>query len=254
MSIGQQREDNMKTLKKMKLGFLLILIFALSSCAKDDYYVDGGLAQAEFDGSILEYLDSKPREFDTIAQIIRLSGLESYFQNEEFTFFAPRDEDIKSLIGSYTNGGLNADLYFLGLDTLKQLSDVDPEIWQKYLLRHMFTGKNVLADYPQVDYSVMNLYGGQNYFSLSGEVCNIGVIFHDAVSSDGTSVLKYMGYRQLSIAYIYDLSSPDDFISVPISSSDIQPHNGVVHVLDYTVGQFGFNQGEVGADIIESKR
>lgn len=240
------------TIKYVALLFTATVYF--SSCAKDDYYTDGGRAVAEFDGSIMDYLDSKPREFDTIAQIVRLAGLEDKFKSEEFTFFAPRDEDIKSLIGSLTSGGLNRELYNLGLDTIIELSDVDPYIWNFYLHRHIFNGKNKLADYPQVDYSLMNVYSGQNYYSQGDAVCNIGVVFNDARSSDGTSVLKYMGYRQLHIAYIPDMSNPDALNPVRIASSDIQPHNGVVHVLDYTQAVFGFNNGNVTADIIQSKR
>ncbi len=77
----------------------VMLILGMGSCKKDAYYQDGGLAQAKFDGSIMDYLDSKPREFDSIAQIIRLAGLEEDFKSKEFTFFAPRDENIKKLIG-----------------------------------------------------------------------------------------------------------------------------------------------------------
>jgi hypothetical protein len=247
----------MKVMMKYTMKHLAILFvtsICLYSCSKDDYYTDGGRAEAAFDGSIMDYLDAKPREFDTIAQIIRLAGLEDKFRNDEFTFFAPRDEDIKSLIGSFTAGGLNRDLFNLGLDTIKVLSDVDPLIWNFYLHRHIFNGKNKLADYPQVDYNLMNVYGGQNYQSQGDAVCNIGVVFHDAVSSDGTSVLRYMGYRQLHIAYIPDLSRPDVYSSIRIASSDIQPRNGVVHVLDYTQAGFGYIDGYIKADIVQSKR
>lgn len=223
-------------------------------CSKDDYYSDGGRAVAQFDGSIMDYLDSKPREFDTIAQIVRLAGMEEQFANEEFTFFAPRDEDIKDLIGSYTAGGLNRTLYERMLDTIVTLEDVKPEIWAFYLKRHMFRGVNKLADYPQIDHNILAVYGGQNYYSMGDAVCNIGVVFNDAISSDGTSNLKYMGYRQLVIGYIPDLSRPTSFGRINIASSDIQPNNGVVHVMDYRSGQFGFSTAEISTDIIESKR
>ncbi|TJZ61834.1 hypothetical protein FAZ15_04770 [Sphingobacterium olei] len=247
----------MKVMMKLiikKVVLIFVLTTLLFACKEDEYYTDGGRAEAVFDGTMMDYLDAKPREFDTIAQIVRLAGLEDKFTNDEFTFFAPRDEDIKHLIGSFTAGGLNAQLYAAGLDTIKVLSDVDPLIWNFYLHRHIFNGKNKLADYPQVDYSLMNVYGGQYYQSQGDAVCNIGVVFNDARSSDGKSVLRYMGYRQLHISYISDLSNPDVFGRVAIASSDIQPSNGVVHVLDYTVGQFGHNNSHVIADIIQSKR
>lgn len=234
--------------------FFLLISSMFGSCKKDEYYTDGGLAQAKFDGSILDYLDAKPREFDSIAAIIRLAGLEEEFRNQEFTFFAPRDEDIKELIGlarknAYQNAyGVNQTLYILGRDTISQLSDVDGDIWRKYLLRYMFIGKRKLADYPQIDFNLLNVYKGQNYTSFGNTVCNIGVVYNNA------SGLQYLGYRQLYISYIPDISQPTQWFSIPIASSDIQPTNGVVHVLDYTRAYFGYTGNEVSEDIIESKR
>jgi len=242
--------------KIIKTNYIILILFGLlifSACSKDDYYEDGGLAEAKFDGSILDYLDSKPVLFDTIAEIIRLAGLEETFTTDEFTFFAPSDPDIKQLIGSVDKGGLNRELYYLGLDTITKLSDIEPQIWASHLLKYMFLGKNKLADYSQVDFNLMNIHAGQNYISLSGEVSNIGVVFHDAIG--GGSVLKYMGYRQLYLSYYFDTSNPDSFLSYPISTSDIQPNNGIIHVLNYNFTNFGLDLGAtITADVIQSKR
>mgnify|MGYP001160558977 CR=1 FL=1 len=247
-------------------GLLLAVCGLLTAaCSKDDYYTDGGRANPYFNGSILEYLESRPVEFDTIAQIVRLAGLEEAFTSEELTFFAPRDEDIKALIGqvNYSGtdpllmGGVNQQLYNLGLDTIRTLADVDSAIWSKYLQRHMFRGKNLLMDYPQIDFDVLTTFGGQNYYAYNQTVSNIGVVYHDAVTDAGKPTetrLKYQGYRQLHISYIFNVSQPNTWFVVPVASSDIQPNNGVVHVLDYTVGVFGFSTDEVFADIIQSKR
>lgn len=242
----------------------------LSACKQDDYYTDGGLANPHFDGSMMAYLDAHPRQLDTIAEIVRLAGLEEVFNTEEFTFFAPQDEEIKRLIGEadYQGddpilqilGGANERLYNLGLDTIQTLADVDSAIWRKYLERYMFHGKKLLKDYPQVDYDVFNTFGGQNYFAYNNTVSNIGVVFHDAVTDAGKPTetkLKYMGYRQLHISFIHNISDPNPAGSMaqPVASSDIQPNNGVVHVLDFNLSSgFGFNQFEVIRDIIQSKR
>jgi len=233
---------------------LLLAIFFLGACKRDEYYTDGGLANPHFDGTMLQYLDSKPTQFDTIAQIIRLAGLEETFNTEEFTFFCPSDRDIKDLISDYRHGGVNGMLYSLNRDTIQTLSDVDPLIWRKYMLRYMFRGKNLLADYPQIDRNLLNVYPGQNYYAYDNSISRIGVVYNDAVSSDGKSVLKYMGYRQLIIDYIYNLTYPDNVNQNWVASSDIQPTNGVVHVLDYTRSEFGFNTSEIISDIVQSKR
>ncbi|WP_333626905.1 hypothetical protein [Sphingobacterium siyangense] len=254
------RKDNISGYVFM---MIVALLCSLASCKQDEYYEDGGLAQAKFNGSIMAYLDSKPREFDTIAQIIRLAGLEEDFKTKEFTFFAPRDENIKTLIGQAKGTtvddiySVNGRLYTFGRDTIKTLADVDSTIWRKYLLRYMFTGKRKLMDYPQIDFDLLNVYKGQNYTALGNTVSNIGVVYNDAINdADPNNVtrLKYMGYRQLYISYIPDVSRPSVWISCPIASSDIQPDNGVVHVIDYTRSRFGFQEYDIMLDILESKR
>ncbi|WP_345234986.1 hypothetical protein [Olivibacter ginsenosidimutans] len=247
------KQRNITSFKQLGIGLLLVTLL-WGACKRDEYYTDGGLANPHFEGTILQYLDSKPMQFDTIAEIVRLAGLEETFNNEEFTFFCPSDRDIKDLISDYRHDGVNKKLYELNRDTIKTLGDVDSLIWRKYLLRYMFRGRNVLADYPQIDPDLSNVYPGQNYYAYDNSISKIGVFYNDAVSSDGKSVLKYMGYRQLFIYYIPNLSYPDMTIENRVASSDIQPTNGVVHVLDYTRGSFGFDSGEVIDDIVQSKR
>ncbi|SRR5690554_3293499 len=238
----------MNTLKTLT-GIIACILLITTACKKDEYYVDGGRANPVFDGDILAYLESKPMEFDTIAQIVKLAGLEETFRNEEFTFFAPRDENIKRLIGDVTrSNSANRELFYSGRDTIQTLADVDPAIWRKYLERYMFDGKNKLMDYPQIDYDLLNIYPGQNYISRASTVSNIGVVYNDANN------IKYMGYRQLYISLIPDLSQPTTWIVQKVASSDVQPKNGVVHVIDFTSGEFGFNPWEVINDILESKR
>lgn len=237
----------MNTLKTLT-GIIACILLITTACKKDEYYVDGGRANPVFDGDILAYLESKPMEFDTIAQIVKLAGLEETFRNEEFTFFAPRDENIKDLIGAFDRGGVNRELFYAGRDTIQTLADVEPAIWRKYLERYMFDGKNKLMDYPQIDFDLLNIYPGQNYISRASTVSNIGVVYNDANN------IKYMGYRQLYISLIPDLSQPTNWVVQKVASSDVQPKNGVVHVIDFTSGQFGFNVREVINDILESKR
>ncbi len=256
-------------MKNIRNTCIAAAIILLAGCKRDDYYVDGGLANPIFNGTVLEYLESKP-QLDTIAQIVRLAGLEAEFNSEEFTFFAPSDVNIKRLIGQVNYIGndpaltlinnpwsVNQALYRLSLDTIQTLADVDPAIWRKFLRRYMFRGKHKLMDYPQIDFAILNTFPGQNYYAYDNTVSNIGVVYHDAVRDEGKvteSRLKYMGYRQLYISYIPNLSIPNSFTQSPVASSDIQADNGIVHVIDFTQHQFGFNAFEIADDIIQSKR
>lgn len=231
---------NLKTILFVCVGLLLVL----AGCKRDEYYIDGGKAQADYPGSMFEYLEQKPVPFDTIAQVVKLAGMEDVFRNEDFTFFAPDDDVVKRTIGSYTSGGLNRELFLLGRDTVKQLSDISPVVWRKYLMRYMFKGVNRLKDYPQIDLNLQSQYPGQLYYTYGNDVCNIGVIYGDA------NGVKYIGPRKLNMIYVPDISNPNfaTFIN-PISSSDIKPRNGVVHTLAYSGATLGYSYSEFINDV-----
>jgi uncharacterized surface protein with fasciclin (FAS1) repeats len=210
----------------------VILAVTVSSCSKDNYYKDGGLAKAQYNGTILQYLQSNPK-FDTIAQIVKLAGMEDIFSKETITFFAPTDEVIRRTIG-IVNGnipllqdGLNQKLFDAKKDTIKTLNDIPQSIWRKYLMRYVFKNKFLLKDYPQLDFDLRPLYPGGYYYGYNNDLANIGVVFNTV------NTVKYAGYRQLTITQIVDQSNPQNYYSgaAPVASSDIQPTNGVVHVL-----------------------
>jgi len=210
----------------------VFLTMMVSSCSKD-YFVDGGPAKGEFKGTMLQYLESNPK-FDTVAQIVKLAGLENVFNTEQITFFAPTDEVIRRTIGlvntniDFLGDGLNQRLFDARKDTIRVLADVPSGTWRKFLMRYMFKGKNVLKDYPQLDFFLKPLFPGGFYTGYNNDLANIGLVYNSANN------VKYTGYRQLSISYLPDPSNPLSFIPAAVASSDIQPSNGVVHALAIT--------------------
>ena len=221
------------------------LLFFTAGCKKDEYYLDGGKANANFKGTMLEYLKSRTVPFDTIASIVKLAGMEDVFNKEDITFFAPTDYEVREMIGSVKKpNSLNFALYRNGKDTIKTLADIDGAIWAKYLQRHIFKGAKKLEDYPQFDPDLTAVYPGQNYYAYNNTAAKIGVIYGDV---DG---VKYIGYRRLTITYISDLSNPDQsFNTYRVSSSDIKPQNGVVHALQLYGDAFGLGAYDMINDI-----
>ena len=58
---------------------------------------------------------------------------------------------------------------------------------------------------------------------------NVGVVYFDA------GEVQYAGYRQLYYSYMSNLANQEEsMINVAVASSDIQPNNGVVHVLIFS--------------------
>jgi len=64
---------------------------------------------------------------------------------------------------------------------------------------------------------------------------NMGVVYYDAAS------VKYAGARQILYSYVYDFTTMD-MVNAYVSSCDIQPYNGVVHVIRFTDHYFGFDR------------
>lgn len=216
----------MKIIKKYTYYYFFLLVtlvmMSISSCQKqDDYYMDTGLANPYFEGTIMDYMKAQPFYFDSIALVAKLAGMDSLLRTDTVTFFAPTDRTILRLIKE-----TNEELYKLRYDTIKTLQDVPDNIWRKFLSRYIFHGANQLKDYPQIDYDLRVNYPGQGYLSWDGTAMNIGVIYHN------DNGVKYVGYRQLTIAFIPDVSNPTANWRVSyVASSNILTDNGVVHVL-----------------------
>lgn len=238
----------MKNIKKL-IFVCCSLMLVLNACKRDQYYTDGGLANPNWNGDMLNYLETKAVRFDTIAQIVKLAGLEDDFRKTDFTFFAPDDGVIKRTIGNmHTPGSLNWYLYTYSLggkgDTVISLSQINPLVWRKYIQSFMFKGINRLKDYPQIDLSLRSIHPGALYYSYSGSVVNIGVSY---ASVNG---VQYLGARTLEYSYIPDISHPDDgYYTNHIASSDIKPTNGVVHALQDQQFYFGYDIGNFINDV-----
>lgn len=222
-------------MKKFRSIYLLFLamsgLFWAVSCQDKSYLEDGGKAKAAYDGTVMEFLESRPDLFKELVEVIRYAGMENTFQNDEITFFAPTDWSVRRSMEQ-----LNYYWYNLqGKDSVSQITQVKPEVWKELLSLYVVPEKYVAKDIPQLDTTAMDAYPGQAYVSLNGRPMNIGLVYHDANS------IKYAGYRQLLYSYVNDFGS-QDLTNAYVATSDIQPRNGVVHVIRLTDHFFGFNE------------
>lgn len=222
---------------KKKFSSIYLLFLAVSglfwaiSCQDKSYLEDGGKAKATYDGTVMEFLESRPDLFRELVEVIRYAGMENTFQSEEITFFAPTDWSVRRSME-----GLNYYWYNLqGKDSVSQISQVKPEVWKELLSLYVVPEKYVAKDIPQLDTTAMDAYPGQAYVSLNGRPMNIGLVYHEA------NGIKYAGHRQLLYSYVNDFGS-QDLTNAYVATSDIQPRNGVVHVIRLTDHFFGFNE------------
>ncbi len=212
-----------------------MLLLLLTGACKKDYFTDTGVQKGDFNGTILDYLKSKPQYFDTLVKIINYAGMANVFQNEEITFFAPADSSLRNTYVA-CNGILNQ----LGRPPITRFQQIKPSVWRKHYQDIYLRGKS-LTDFPQIDFSNIAAYPGQIYNSYDDLIMNVGAIY-----SAGGGV-PYAGYRQLVISYIPSPSSARDYqtwTTAFVSSVNIKPTNGYVHVLRYPTHYFGFDPGK----------
>jgi len=210
------------------------ILTVVVGCQKDQYYVDSGISSAKYDGTVLDYLQDNPYHlFDSVIKVIKLAGMENTFKSDSITFFAPSDTCIAASI-SY----LNFQLAQKGKDTISNLNQLPAEFWRKELSLYLFKGLHRLKDYPQVDPDNLQVFPGGYFPSFGGKVMHVGVIFNTV------NGVQYAGYRQLMINYFTGSTPPAGYLTweTLVASSDINPYNGIVHVLQYPSHKFGFSE------------
>ncbi len=223
--------------------FAVIVTIISVGCQKKDYFTNTGKHTPNYQGTVLEYLKSKPKMFDSLLKVISLAGMEDVFKNEKITFFAPADSCI-----NLTMRVLNLELDRKGQRRVTRLDQIKPEVWKKQLSRYLFKDARSMNDYPQLDPGNLSAYPGQIYSSYLGDIMNIGVYYNDAGG------VKYAGYRELMISYIPSVSAPRDYNSwfpAFVASVNIAPTNGYVHVLNYSFHAFGFDPYKFTEDVFD---
>jgi len=224
---------------KRALLYITLGTILFTSCQKDDYFQDTGVHATTYDGTVMKYLKDHPTHFKKLVEIIEYAGMQDIFEKQEITFFAPQDVSINKTLMAINNR-----LYVNNLDTIKNVSDVKPEVWQNYLGLYIIDNKFELKDIAQVDTTTFR-FEGQAFVSRNGRVMNAGVMYHNAGG------VEYAGYRMILYTYIRDFADVRGTrINVPVSSSNIKPYNGVVHVLRAKDHPFGFLTDKVYDSII----
>jgi len=232
------------------ITFLLLNTVVLFSCSKKDYYQDSGTTSAEYNGTIMDYLKSKPEYFDSLVKIINMTDYASVLEQNNITFFAPADSSIRAAIQEASDFRES-----VGKTRISKISDISASIWQKYLGRYIFQFSRGLNDFSQVDFFNITSYPGQMYTSYSGKLMNIGTVYTDLVnyntSTGTTTTIKYGGYRYLTVSYLTSPFSPTEVNTwrpATISSVNIKPTNGYVHIIRFTNHVFGFDENEFAED------
>ena len=207
---------------------LLLVTATLESCQTDDYLLDGGKSNPYYDGTIMDYLESRDDMlFSDLVKVIKMTKWYDIFsdENADVTFFVPTDFSLNRSVDM-----LNYYLYnWNNMDKITDLSQVKRQVWEDMIEMYVVKGKYRLNDIAQIDTVALSTFPGQTNYTYDKKYkLTMGVCYGDA------NGIKYAGYRQIMCA------NQDYGISIYgyVSSCNIEPRNGIVHVLrlDHSFG------------------
>ena len=202
------------------LGTALLFMAINGSSCQDDYLKDGGTTSPYYDGTVMQYLESRPDLFADLVSVIKNTQWESVLSdpNEEITFFVPTDFSIERSV-DYLNRYLYENQ---GMDMITSLNQVKSEVWEDMISMYVIKGKYRLNDIAQIDTTALSTYPGQTNQTYDKKYkMTMGVCYGDA------NGIKYAGYRQV----MYDYPEGGESVYAYVSSCNIEPDNGIVHVL-----------------------
>lgn len=198
---------------------LLVLVLSFSACTKDQY-IDTGICNGRFDGSLLEYLESPDRDksynWDSTALMVRRAG------EDVVRLFEGKDPDHPEITFlGITNHSIRRYLLERGL---KKVSDLSPEYCKKVLLCHILDGKVYRDSIPLgMDGQGGRLMEGGAYYTTLG-----GTRLAMFTKADSWQGVADIGPLKITIKSTHTMMKLDG-----VASTDIEPDNCVVHSMTY---------------------
>ena len=205
-------------------GMLLCIAFCLSILGcKDKYFTDGGTLNpttANYEGTTMAYLESKPQLFDSVTTLIKLCNLTSVVNASGTTFFAPQNYSVFNYLKL---------IYPDAKKMPKRLTDLTSDDLTEIatlLKGYIVPNQRILRKDLATSYSFYNTYVGK------ASRCNL-------VRED------YLGNVNKGASYIiYGLNSSstgqDAFQTVKVAVSDVTTQTGVLQVLTADTHILGF--------------
>lgn len=204
-------------MKGTKFIGVIMLVLGLGACTKNQF-IDTGISNGRFDGSLLEYLEAPYHSYDwdSTALMVRHAG------EDMVRLFEGKDPDHPEItFFGITNHSIRR--YLLDND-LKRVSDLDPEYCKKVLLCHILDGKLYRDSIPlgQDAPGGTLMEGGAYYTTLGGTRL---AMFTDRGLWQG---VDDVGPVTITIKSTHTLRKLDG-----VASTNIEPNNCVVHSMTY---------------------
>ena len=190
-----------------RIWIFLSIVFSCMACTKENF-IDTGNASGIFDGSIMEYMRQHPQDWDSTVVVIEWAGLAQLFEGKdpqypEITFWGPTN---LSIIRYMLDNGI------------KQVKDVEPEVWKSMMLRYVIPGKYKREDFATGDSKT----GCDTFTALGGNHLRVYRV-----------LTSYKDIPEAGPAELWVHSSDTGYSVAQVASADIEPDNGIVHSLMY---------------------
>lgn len=193
---------------------IVIVISFFGGCTKNNY-VDTGLSNGCHNGSLMNYMEMHPYDWDSTVVMVRhagedmvrlFEGLDS--DHEEITFFGLTNHSIRR---------------YLLQKNLQRVADLDIDWCRSILFQHVVDGKYYRKDIPS---GKPGLYGtlGTGGMILT-TLAKTKVWVYVVVQESGGIV-----ENAAKPIYVNFLKSNGNYA---VASGDIEPNNCIVHALDY---------------------
>lgn len=189
------------------------------------YFADGDNQPVDQSGvlgiSTMEYLKSHS-EYDTLARLITLTGLEDAVNSKGNTFLAPRDYSIHNYFKLIFPDPLNQP------ETLDAISEEEMAKITQILKNYLIPNEEIVRSKLSKTYSYVTTLGGTK--------ARFNIVQGD-----------YLGNVNLGaqlIVFSLNLSTSEQFtfyMPVDVATSDLRSTNGVLHLLNSNTHIFGFN-------------
>jgi len=209
-------------MKIKNLLFSLFFLILVSSCSKDSGYYNETFQKVTYDGTILEYLQSKPGVFDSLLTVLNRTKINTALSgNEKMTLFAPTNQSFQLAIQNLNNTRREADRPF------EYLTNVDilhlDTMMAQYIIKGYYPSDSMLLK------DGVRLQDFKYNRTMNAKLTTASSSGFDA---GGPKVIEYSDTKNSQFTR--------NWITATSGSINIEAKNGMIHVLsDNHV--FGFN-------------
>ncbi|WP_430812391.1 MULTISPECIES: hypothetical protein [unclassified Carboxylicivirga] len=229
-----------------KIVFLMLLVVLVSSCKKDNFHYDR-LAEAKFDGNIMDYLRSDDYNWSMTVEMIERAATNPGDEYLIDLFEGTSDLADSITFFGFTNHSIRRWMYDpnpwimipndgapgrFPKDVYQEVSQIPVELCAYFVKSHILLGARNKGSFNKgyIDYTIGDIVGKTQLDMLYGN--SIFAWKEDPNTTDAPGLYPVTLKVRNVLRYT----------EVVIASADIHPSNGYVHSLSYkyTIGQINY--------------